>query len=115
VTLAADMATDAASILITDEIGETVTYTPSGGSPKAIVAEIDRDNLGPDAQLRGVATQGVRIKILRDATLGIATPQDGKDLVSIPKHRGSGTNVTYRLERTLTNSTPGIWHLSLTK
>lgn len=112
-SLATQIAADTAAILSTDEFGETVSYTPAGGSPKSIVGWVQRHAISPDGQLRGVPLQHPELWILRDATSGVATPKptDTVTLLATP----GGSSVTYRVASVIPTSDSALWHLRLVK
>jgi len=70
---------------------ETVTYTPRGGSARAIEAIITR--AAPDVE---IDVPVARIKVRNDVTLGIdaATVDTGGDTIAWPPKRGGSTRTS---------------------
>lgn len=75
----------AAPALVFPVMGESITYTPSGGSPRTITALVDRNPLEELSELGAVLVPAVEIEVLDNATTGIdsATLNVGGDTVTV--------------------------------
>ena len=68
-----------------DQFGESVIYTPAGGSPRTIQAIVDRGPLELVAEPGDVLAPSLEIEVLDDATEGIASSavNTGGDTVTV--------------------------------
>jgi hypothetical protein len=99
--------------LNTDEWGETVSYTVSSGSPKTIVANVERAPVKPsEPASRAYGTRNTHIWISRDATVGIATVKERLDKVALLAKLSDTVATTYIVKKVL-GQDPGGWHLEL--
>ena len=102
-TLASMQADDAATVL--SDIGETVTYHPTGGSDREILAVIERQSQEMRAEPRGPA-RPIRLFVANHATTGIAVSEiTSRDEVTLARNLG-GENVRLRIIRP-DGQTPG--------
>ena len=81
---------------------ETVTYTPSGGSPRAITASVLRSE--PLSEFAGGGTvPAVRyqVSVARDSVLGVDDPTIGADTMSLKEHVSDAAASVFRVSRIL--------------
>lgn len=106
---------DAVNVFLnSDEFAESITYTPSGGSPKTIKAVVSRERVDPDSQARGnVLINQAEIHIAKDSTYGVASVSKGADKVSFPAIIG-GSNSTW-LVIDIIKHDDGMFHLLVQK
>lgn len=108
-TLAEQMVSDVSVVLLnTAEHAETVTYTPSSGSPRSVVAIVDSvEELDaqafPDGQHR---IRRRRAFVADNATTGVAAPTD-KDTVTIDSEAWSVAAAK--------DDRAGMWELTLVR
>lgn len=107
--LAVDMVTTFAD---TAYFGESVSYTPSGGSPVTRNAVIRR-RVTPRDMNRGSVESPINtfeVWIANDATTGVASVKAGFDTVAFKKVLSDAANTTFRVTKIL-HQDPGAWHL----
>lgn len=111
-----DLASDFANeFLSTDEFAESITYTPSGGSPKTIKAIVVRPQIDVLDQDRGrVLARQVEIQIANNSTTGVASVKKGFDQVALKLYLGDAANTTFVVSEIVKHD-DGMWHLRLTK
>lgn len=111
-TLKSDMVSDAQKAFLNDnEFAETIQYTPFGGSPKSIKADVKRSPLDSGVQDSGhLIARQAEVRIINHATDGVTSVNKGNDLVSMPVYRGGGTNVDWRVID-VTHQDEGMWYL----
>lgn len=68
------------NILSTEFFAEEVTYTPAGQAPRTVTAKVSGEQAAA-ADVDEEFTERIRVKVRRDATLGIDAPNMG-DLVT---------------------------------
>jgi len=73
-TLSAQMASDAATFLDTDDFGESVTYTPAGGEASSISAVVEKEDAFQEAYVRG---EGFATAVLHVKVSDVDSPQHG--------------------------------------
>ena len=96
------------------ECAEAVSYTPSGGSPKSILAVIDRSPINPGAADNGLTlTRECEIFIAKDATDGVLTVTKS-DMVSFPGRLGDASNIDWRIIEIIEND-DAAWRLRVRK
>lgn len=92
------------------EFGETVTYTPSGGSATSITAIVRREALQSFPEDRSSRVEyGLNVWVSSD---DVPTVVVQGDTVAIEKRRGSGETDTFKVKAIL-SQTGGMWKLSL--
>jgi hypothetical protein len=102
-TLKADMTTDLATFFNTDEFGESVTYTPSGGAGKTITIDFEDE----DRASQTPAPPGDEMVIL--VKYSDATAAGRGDAFTID-------SVTWYLESIVGGGPEeGIWHIKVTR
>jgi len=70
--------------------GETVTYKPSGGTARSIVALVNREPYGPVPESQQESRSVCHVTVQNSATLGIAYSElnIGKDLLTFARRKG---------------------------
>lgn len=100
------------AFLNSDEFAEMITYTPNGGSPKAIKALVVRERLQADGPDQGrVLNRQAEIYVANDAVEGIASVDKGNDSVSFPVFL-DGSAVSWQVVELL-GKDDGMWHLAV--
>jgi len=104
------LADDAAYMTDTDEFGETVTYTPAGGSGVEYSAVVHRAPL--EVQDEGAVAESFTVFLRYDSagTNGPASIDIGGDAIALKKRIGDASNTTYSI-RHITNQDNGGWVL----
>src|SRR3989338_1491513 len=98
--------------LNTDEFAESITYTPNGGSPKAVKALVVRERLQADGPDQGrVLNRQAEVYVANDATEGVISVDKGNDTVSFPVFV-EGSAVSWRVVEVL-GKDEGMWHLAV--
>ena len=93
---------DAAAFVNTDEEAEPATYFPAGNrsAGRAISVYMMRPQPRPQNETHNMTmVDEVRIEVINDSTLGIASTElnTGKDLIDLPRWPGDTTPKTYRV------------------
>ncbi|MGH7260872.1 MAG: head-tail joining protein [Nitrospiraceae bacterium] len=94
------------------EFGETVTYTPQGGSPKAITAIVDR-GASVDVVNQGARTfpaNAVEIEIADNATFGVTTVKERFDQVALRLKKDDPSDTVLVVKRVI-QPNKGAWRL----
>jgi hypothetical protein len=112
-TLKAKIQDDAkVAFLNNDEFAESITYTPNGGSPKAVKALVVRERLQADGPDQGrVLNRQAEVYVANDATEGVISVDKGNDTVSFPVFV-EGSAVSWRVVEVLGKG-EGMWHLAV--
>lgn len=105
--------TDVTEIFLnTNELAETIQYTPYGQSAKSIKALVDRGNVAGDPQFQNkIGRNQCKIAISIDATEGVASVDKGRDAASFPDILG-GSAVDWAVVDILGRD-DGMWLLKL--
>jgi hypothetical protein len=112
-SLQTDMAGDMAEMVHTDVFGETITYTPSGGSAKSIAALVDRTPLRPTEHGGQTVPQNMtEIWIINNATTGVASVKPGFDTVALKAKLSDAATTTMRVTKLLYHDA-GTWRLEV--
>ena len=90
--------------------GESIGYTPSGGSEQTINAIVNRGPLEVLTAVDGMVAWTVKIAV---AVSDVATVTINADTVSLPERYG-GTAVDWRVAEII-NQTAGWWELGLAR
>ena len=93
--------------------GETITYTPSGGTPRSIPASVRRDEPLEEG-VGGAPVRRYQVTVANDATQGVSAPAIGKDTMSLKVHVADANPATFRLTRILFED-PGAYVLEVTQ
>lgn len=110
-TLDTQLSTEAADFLA--DFGESITYTPDGGSAKSITAVVDRNPLAsvPTAG-RAVARNLVQVTLANHATTGVTAIKEGFDTVALKLRRDDAATTTLVIRRVIeAESDAGMWRL----
>ena len=95
--------------------GETITYTPSGGTPRSIPASVRREEpLEEGIGGGGAPVRRYQVTVANDATQGVSAPAIGKDTMSLKVHVADANPATFRLTRILFED-PGAYVLEVTQ
>lgn len=109
-----NLSSDMAVFLNSDEFGESITYTPHGGSPISIVALIDRDHPNPgrdDVRTdRQFPVNTVQLTIAKHATLGVASVKERFDRVALKRKISDAGTTTFTITR-IVEQDEGAWLL----
>lgn len=114
-TFKTQMATDAINCFLnTNELAESITYTPKNGAAKSIKAIIIRNRLdsGGEDSGRILRYQG-EVFVANDATNGVTSVNKGDDEVSFPEVIG-GSSISWVVLDIL-GMDDGMWHLLVGK
>lgn len=104
-----DIAGDGIVAALGDTLGETITYTPSGGTAFQVTAVVDRGGL-----MRGRADGGSTLRWTREVLIPISklvAVNRGADEVTMPVWPG-GPDKTYRVSE-IASCDGGYWRLGL--
>ncbi len=115
-TLKTQLPTDAINVFLnSNELAESITYTPSGGAAKTINAVIDRERLNQQGQDQGrTVSKECEIWIANDSTSGVTSVSKGQDTVAFPIYNQGGSNVTWRVIE-IVSKDEGMWHLRVAR
>lgn len=94
---------------------ETVTYTPSGGSPRSITASILRSE--PQSEFLGGQESSVirfQVSVANDAEKGVNAPKVGKDTIALKINLSDASPTTCRVSRVISHD-PGAFVLEVVK
>ena len=106
------MADDLADVILdTDDFGEVISYTVSGGSPKSINALVSRrpSRVGRNGE-QLFPENLVEVLISDDATDGIATVTTSADLMSFKLNLADSAETEFRVTKIL-EQVSGRWKL----
>jgi hypothetical protein len=107
------------SFLADDFFAEDVTYTPNGGTAKAVRAVVFRKGMKTRTQRNDAAAGSqqnlydVTVAISRDPTDGIETVTLKSDTISLQNNIGDAVSV-FRVTGIMSQDS-GCWYLGLTK
>jgi hypothetical protein len=97
------------TFLNTDEFAEEITYTPSGGAPKAVRAVVVREGLEPSSEnmSRSLRKQA-ELYIANDDVSGVTAIDKKDDRVTLNDVEGTPRDA--RINEVLSGD-EGMWHL----
>lgn len=98
------MASDAAAFADTDGFGESVVYTPRGGSPLTITAVVYRGDRMPAPGLAAGSVADLIVEVRNSSTLGVAMSSinTGGDTITVAKRLG-GTAEAFQIVEILSH------------
>ena len=106
-----------AAFLRSDHFAEAVTYYPGGnlGAGVSVLAIIDRDGIDPlGIDEADSLAEEIDLVISNDASEGIETILEKKDLVDVPEEPGSSSTIRV-LVTAIAGRDLGAWHLRATR